>query len=617
MGSNIQDLLNQIMNAMYGRDVRQSIHDAIEMCYDNTATGKTTAEAAATSANTAATAATNAATAANTAASNANDARDNANAAAAAAGIAKDNANTAATAANNAASAATIAKNNAATATTNANTATTNANAARDAANAAATAANAAKETATTAATNATNAAAAANTAAGNANTATSTANQAATNADTKASLAATAANNANTATTAANLATTNANAAKDAANTAATAANNAATSATSASSAANTAATKATNAATAATNAANTATARIADMESALGDAATAISDANTAAYNANVATTSANRATDRANTAAATIEGLTVDSVDGGPDTPASATLETISGHKNIHFVLRQGKTGASFMVKGHAYPSVSALEADITNPEVGDQYNVGSVPPYNIYRWTGSGWEDQGTIGSSMDQISAQDVQTIHDHGTVSNPTNKVLKVEGLTYLMQDLMETEIGGKVDKVTGKGLSTNDFTDAYKDRIDTLENNVTVLGTSKVDKVTGKGLSTNDFTNSFKAQVQLIGNDTLDTTAQTITAAINELNTDKEDANNKVIAFQNTPDDAHYPSELLVKTYLDLKAPINNPVFTGDPRSVTPISSANGTEIATAEFVRMVMSAVGNVGYLTYEIVS
>ena len=31
-------------------------------------------------------------------------------------------------------------------------------------------------------------------------------------------------------------------------------------------------------------------------------------------------------------------------------------------------------------------------------------------------------------------------------------------------------------DLSGKVDKVTGKGLSTNDFTDAYKQAIDDIE---------------------------------------------------------------------------------------------------------------------------------------------
>ena len=36
--------------------------------------------------------------------------------------------------------------------------------------------------------------------------------------------------------------------------------------------------------------------------------------------------------------------------------------------------------------------------------------------------------------------------------------------------------DDLHTSIDGKVDKVTGKGLSTNDFTNAYKQKLDTLE---------------------------------------------------------------------------------------------------------------------------------------------
>lgn len=77
--------------------------------------------------------------------------------------------------------------------------------------------------------------------------------------------------------------------------------------------------------------------------------------------------------------------------------------------------------------------------------------------------------------------------------------------------------------IANKVDKVTGKGLSTNDYTDSAKsfleetvpeqiDRIDAkiaeVEANVYSNFKNKVDKVAGKGLSTNDFTNEDKAEV-------------------------------------------------------------------------------------------------------------
>lgn len=74
--------------------------------------------------------------------------------------------------------------------------------------------------------------------------------------------------------------------------------------------------------------------------------------------------------------------------------------------------------------------------------------------------------------------------------------------------------------IANKVDKVEGKGLSTNDYTDGAKsfleknvpeefDRIDAkiaeVEANVYSNFKNKVDKVAGKGLSTNDFTTELK----------------------------------------------------------------------------------------------------------------
>lgn len=51
-----------------------------------------------------------------------------------------------------------------------------------------------------------------------------------------------------------------------------------------------------------------------------------------------------------------------------------------------------------------------------------------------------------------------------------------------------------------KVDKVSGKGLSTNDYTDTEKSAVATIEN--------KVDKETGKGLSTNDYTTAEKEKL-------------------------------------------------------------------------------------------------------------
>ena len=47
----------------------------------------------------------------------------------------------------------------------------------------------------------------------------------------------------------------------------------------------------------------------------------------------------------------------------------------------------------------------------------------------------------------------------------------------------------MATQIGGKVDKVNGKGLSTNDFTNDYKTKLDGLSNPVAIT-TAQIDAI-------------------------------------------------------------------------------------------------------------------------------
>ena len=118
-------------------------------------------------------------------------------------------------------------------------------------------------------------------------------------------------------------------------------------------------------------------------------------------------------------------------------------------------------------------------------------------------------------------------------------------RVINEGGSSDLSSYYTKTEtnnlLDNKVDKVSGKGLSTNDFTDTYKQQIDdnktaieTLNGNSTVVGSvdskvstaysnatsytdtecaKKVDKVSGKGLSTNDFTDELKTKLDNLEN--------------------------------------------------------------------------------------------------------
>lgn len=71
-----------------------------------------------------------------------------------------------------------------------------------------------------------------------------------------------------------------------------------------------------------------------------------------------------------------------------------------------------------------------------------------------------------------------------------------------------------------KVDKVSGKQLSTEDFTTALKNKLEGLpssvysKSEVNSLLNGKVDKVSGKGLSTNDFTDAYKNKLDGLPSD-------------------------------------------------------------------------------------------------------
>lgn len=88
----------------------------------------------------------------------------------------------------------------------------------------------------------------------------------------------------------------------------------------------------------------------------------------------------------------------------------------------------------------------------------------------------------------------------------YAKASDLTNKVDKATGKGLSTNDYTNAEkaevakIKDKVDKVAGKGLSANDYTDVEKAEVAKVKD--------KVDKVSGKGLSTNDFTSTYKTKL-------------------------------------------------------------------------------------------------------------
>ena len=140
--------------------------------------------------------------------------------------------------------------------------------------------------------------------------------------------------------------------------------------------------------------------------------------------------------------------------------------------------------------------------------------------------------SGVVDLGTVvtGIKMNNASKAVSSGVVDLGTVITTVDTALNATSTNPVQNKAVNTALGNKVDKVEGKGLSTNDYTNAEKTKLDGIadgankttvdtalsatstnpvQNKVinTALG-NKVDKVEGKGLSTNDYTNAEKTKL-------------------------------------------------------------------------------------------------------------
>lgn len=158
-------------------------------------------------------------------------------------------------------------------------------------------------------------------------------------------------------------------------------------------------------------------------DAKAAATSANNAAASANSAASKVNTAITNANAATTAANNAADYIKNATASAEKLSPGSTPTAVKSEVDGHLHLTFGLvtgdkgDKGDQGKPYTIIGDAYATPEQLAAAITSPAVGDQYNVGTEAPYNVYRWTGTKWEDQGVISSAgVSSITETEIDTI---------------------------------------------------------------------------------------------------------------------------------------------------------------------------------------------------------
>lgn len=192
-----------------------------------------------------------------------------------------------------------------------------------------------------------------------------------------------------------------------------------------------------------------------------------------------------------------------------------------------------------------------------------------------------------------------------------------STKFLDSTGTLYIITKV-KTLLSNKVDKVEGKGLSTNDFTNALLTKLNgiatgatkvTIDSALSSTSTNpvqnkvihaaladKVDTEDGKGLSTNDFTSEEKEKLSGIA------------TGANKTTVDSSLSSSSTNPVQNK----------VINTALAAKAPLASPTFTGTPKAPTASAGTNTTQVATTAFVTTaIANAVGDITGIDFSVVT
>lgn len=132
-----------------------------------------------------------------------------------------------------------------------------------------------------------------------------------------------------------------------------------------------------------------------------------------------------------------------------------------------------------------------------------------------------------------------------------------------------------------------------------------TVNNTLGLLG-GKVEKVPGKGLSTNDFDNTAKNKLSGIEN------GANRTVVDSELDAESQNPVQNAVVAQLKAD---LSGE--IKSLEEVKAPVNSPAFTGVPTAPTATVGTKSEQLATTQFVvDMITQAMGDMSGIGVSVV-
>ena len=116
---------------------------------------------------------------------------------------------------------------------------------------------------------------------------------------------------------------------------------------------------------------------------------------------------------------------------------------------------------------------------------------------------------------TSGVTLETLQTAVNDLVDDLTDLSGLQDQVDGFEGRIDALERLstgsetIQALMNSKVDKEAGKGLSTNDYTNAAKAKVDDLPENPGTKMNNMVVKETGKGLSEQNFTTALKTKLE------------------------------------------------------------------------------------------------------------
>lgn len=244
------------------------------------------------------------------------------------------------------------------------------------------------------------------------------------------------------------------------------------------------------------------------------------------------------------------------------------------------------------------------------DYTSDEKTKLANVASGAQVNVLE----GIQKNGTTVNITNKIANITVPTktsdiTNDSGFITTAdipegaaaTTTVPKMDGTAavgtekaFARGDHVHPSDSTKVDKEAGKGLSTNDFTDTLKNKLDAIDEGANNYELPKASSTVLGGIKVG-------TNLSIDANGVLSADAQKMTVDSAMSTSSTNPVQNKVI-----------------NTALGLKAPLASPVLTGTPTAPTATAGTNTDQIATTKFVTSAVStAIGDLAGVEFSIVN